>query len=85
MQNGDCHLELRRINNNWKLIRVTGRNRSSKHPGVEKVYIKTKKGTILRPPTSMGHRCGYIISSYLKKEAKKFALEAAKEISFDLE
>ncbi|MBY0037315.1 ATP-grasp domain-containing protein [Bacillus cereus] len=146
MQNGACHLELRRINNNWKLIeinprisggamnhmieiahginlvketiqlmlgnkpvlnkkhfkyvythyltvkssgkliRVTGRNRSSKHPGVEKVYIKPKKGTMLRPPTSMGHRCGYIIaSSYLKKEAKKFALKAAKEISFELE
>ncbi|MED0968600.1 ATP-grasp domain-containing protein [Bacillus paramycoides] len=146
MQNGACHLELRRTNEAWKLIeinprisggamnhmieiglginlvketiqlmlgnnpvlnkkhykyvytqyltvksagrliRVTGRNRSSKYPGVEKVYIKPKRGTMLRPPTSMGHRYGYIIaSSHLKKEAKKLALEAAKEISFELE
>ncbi|QWG90249.1 MULTISPECIES: ATP-grasp domain-containing protein [Bacillus cereus group] len=146
MKNGACHLELRRINNDWKLIeinprisggamndiieighginlvqetiqlmlgnkpllnkkhhkyvythyltvkskgkliRVTGKNRSSKYPGVEKVYIKPKKGTVLKPPTSMGHRCGYVLAaSYFKTEAKKIALKAAKEISFEIQ
>ncbi|MDM5438821.1 ATP-grasp domain-containing protein [Bacillus hominis] len=146
MKNGSCHLELRRINDVWKLIeinprisggamndiieighginlvqetiqlmlgnkpslnkkhykyvyahyltvkfkgkliRVTGKNRSSKYPGVEKVYIKPKKGTLLKPPTSMGHRCGYVLAaSHFKTEAKKIALEAAKEISFEIQ
>ncbi|PGY99587.1 biotin carboxylase [Bacillus cereus] len=146
MKNGACHLELRRINDVWKLIeinprisggamndiieighginlvqetiqlmlgnkpslnkkhhkyvyahyltvksigkliRVTGKNRSSRYPGVEKVYIKPKKGTFLKPPTSMGHRYGYVIAaSYFKTEAKKIALEAAKEISFEIQ
>ncbi|PEB51836.1 biotin carboxylase [Bacillus pseudomycoides] len=74
------------VKSKGKLIRVTGKNRSSKYPGVEKVYIKPKKGAILKPPTSMGHRCGYILaSSYFKTEAKKIALEAAKEVSFEIE
>ena len=30
-----------------KLIKVIGKKRSSKYPGVEKVYIKPKKGAIL--------------------------------------
>lgn len=69
-----------------KLIRVTGKNRSSRYPGVEKVYIKPKKGTFLKPPTSMGHRYGYVLAaSYFKTEAKKIALEAAKEISFEIQ
>ncbi|OOR16623.1 ATP-grasp domain-containing protein [Bacillus cereus] len=146
MKNGACHLELRRINDVWKLIeinprisggamndiieighginlvqetiqlmlgnkpslnkkhykyvyahyltvkfkgkliRVTGKNRSSRYPGVEKVYIKPKKGTFLKPPTSMGHRYGYVLAaSYFKTEAKKIALEAAKEISFEIQ
>ncbi|MED0876622.1 ATP-grasp domain-containing protein [Bacillus mobilis] len=146
MKNGACHIELRRINNDWKLIeinprisggamndmievghginlvqetiqlmlgnkpslnkkrhkyvythyltvkskgkliRVTGKNRSSKYPGVEKVYIKPKKGTVLKPPTSMGHRCGYVLAaSNFKTEAKKIALGAAKAISFEIQ
>ncbi|MDM5427771.1 ATP-grasp domain-containing protein [Bacillus mycoides] len=74
------------VKSKGKLIRVTGKNRSSKYPGVEKVYIKPKKGTILKPPTSMGHRCGYVLAAaYFKTEAKKIALEAAKEISFEIQ
>ncbi|MDR4914646.1 ATP-grasp domain-containing protein [Bacillus pseudomycoides] len=69
-----------------KLIRVTGKKRSSKYPGVEEVYIKPKKGSILKPPKSMGDRCGYVLAaSFSKQEAKRIALEAAKEISFDIE
>ncbi|PGO20092.1 biotin carboxylase [Bacillus cereus] len=74
------------VKSKGKLIRVTGKNRSSKYPGVEKVYIKPKKGTILKPPSSMGHRCGYVLAAAnFKTEAKKIALEAAKEISFEIQ
>jgi len=74
------------VKSTGKLIRVTGKNRSSKYPGVEKVFIKPKKGTILKPPTSMGHRCGYVLAAAdFKAEAKKIALEAAKEISFEIQ
>ncbi|MCU5409075.1 ATP-grasp domain-containing protein [Bacillus cereus] len=74
------------VKSKGKLLQVTGKNRSSKYPGVEKVYIKPKKGAILQPPISMGHRYGYVIAaSYLKTEAKRIALEAAKEISFQIE
>lgn len=74
------------VKSKGKLIQVTGKDRSSKYPGVEKVYIKPKKGTILKPPRSMGHRYGYVLAaSSIKTEAKKIALEAAKEISFQIE
>ncbi|ARC28170.1 MULTISPECIES: ATP-grasp domain-containing protein [Bacillus cereus group] len=74
------------VKSTGKLIRVTGKNRSSKYPGVEKVFIKPKKGTNLKPPTSMGHRCGYVLAAAdFKAEAKKIALEAAKEISFEIQ
>ncbi|MDK8210390.1 biotin carboxylase, partial [Bacillus subtilis] len=74
------------VHSKGKLIKVIGKERSSNYPGVEEVYIKPRKGAILRLPTSMGHRYGYILtSSHYKKEAKKMALEAAKEISFEIE
>ncbi|MGX5633233.1 ATP-grasp domain-containing protein [Bacillus thuringiensis] len=145
MTNGACHIEFRKIKNNWKLIeinprisggamnhmieighginlvqktiqlmlgqqpslvkkhykyvyahyltvhvkgeliRVTGKQRSSSYSHVEEVCIQPRKGNILRPPTSMGHRCGYILtSSYFKEEAKRIALKAAKEINFEI-
>ncbi|CRK81106.1 ATP-grasp domain-containing protein [Neobacillus massiliamazoniensis] len=69
-----------------KLIEVTGKNRSSQYPGVEEVYIKPRKGTILGPPLSMGDRCGYILaSSDVKEEAKRIAKEAASEVRFILD
>ncbi|PEL48398.1 ATP-grasp domain-containing protein [Bacillus toyonensis] len=74
------------VKSTGKLIRVTGKNRSSKYPGVEKVFIKPKKGTTLKPPTSMGHRCGYVLAAAdFKAKAKKIALEATKEISFEIQ
>ncbi|MFX3673826.1 MAG: ATP-grasp domain-containing protein [Paenisporosarcina sp.] len=68
------------------LIKVTGKNRCSKLPGIEEVYIKPKKGKLLHPPLSMGDRYGYVLSSSNnKEEAIKFAKVAAKEISFYIE
>ena len=146
MNNGSCHLELRLINNEWKLIeinprisggamnkiieigyginlveetikiflgqepnfekkhkkfvyaqyltshstgrliKVTGKNRCSRLPGVEEVFIKPKKGRILHPPLSMGDRYGYVLaSSENKDEAMSIVKEAAKEIRFYIE
>lgn len=74
------------INSKGKLIKVTGKKRCSRYPGVEKVYIKPRKGQILRPPLSMGDRYGYILaSSDDKDEAKRIAKEAVRELRFHLE
>lgn len=67
------------------LMKVTGRNRCSKYPGVEEVCIKPRKGQVLRPPLSMGDRYGYVIaSSDVKEEAISTAKKAANEICFHL-
>ncbi|NYF25050.1 ATP-grasp domain-containing protein [Sporosarcina sp. JAI121] len=68
------------------LIKVTGKNRCSRLPGIEEVFIKPKKGKILHPPLSMGDRYGYVLaSSDNKEEAMSIAKEAAKEIRFYIE
>lgn len=68
------------------LLKVTGKNRCSKFPGIEEVFIKPKKGKILHPPLSMGDRYGYVLaSSNSKDEAITFAKNAAKEIRFYIE
>ncbi|EIJ80615.1 hypothetical protein PB1_09652 [Bacillus methanolicus PB1] len=79
-----CHYKT--INSKGKLIKVTGKKRCSQYPGVEEVYIKPRKGMILRPPLSMGDRYAYVLaSSDVKEEAKRIAKEAAKEIHFHLD
>jgi len=146
MQNGPCHLELRQIKNEWKLIevnprisggamnllietayginvaketlkaalgiepnlkrkykrdsflqyiavpikgeliKITGQNRARNNPGIVHVHAKPKKGSILIPPVSMGHRYAYVIgtgrSAY---DAKKNAKAGASEIKFHLQ
>ncbi|MET3659064.1 ATP-grasp domain-containing protein [Sporosarcina psychrophila] len=68
------------------LIKVTGKNRCSRLPGIEEVFIKPKKGKILHPPLSMGDRYGYVLAcSDNKEEAIRIAKEAAKEIRFYIE
>ncbi|MFK2824591.1 ATP-grasp domain-containing protein [Bacillus sp. B190/17] len=74
------------VDTQGELVKVTGRNRCSRIPGVEEVFIKPKKGKLLRPPLSMGDRYGYVIaSSNIKEEAIKIAKNAAMEIKFHLE
>lgn len=69
-----------------KLVKVTGKNQISQYPGVEEVYIKPRKGQIVRPPISMGDRVGYILaSSDVKKEAKYIAKNAVSDLRFYLE
>ncbi|MBS4215103.1 MULTISPECIES: ATP-grasp domain-containing protein [Neobacillus] len=73
------------VDSRGKLIKVTGKNRISQYPGVEEVHIKPQQGQIVRPPLSMGDRCGYILaSSDVKEEAKRIARNAASEIRFYL-
>jgi biotin carboxylase len=74
------------VNQTGTLKKVTGRNRCSKYPGVEEVFIKPRKGKVLHSPRSMGDRYGYVIaSSNTKEDARRKAIEAAKEIRFYLQ
>ncbi|QIZ08680.1 ATP-grasp domain-containing protein [Priestia megaterium] len=74
------------VDSKGKLMKVTGKERVSQYPGVEEVYIKPRQGQIVRPPLSMGDRCGYILaSSENKSEAKRIAMGAASEVRFYLD
>ena len=74
------------INEKGILTKVTGKNKAKKLPGILEVYIKPKKGTLLVPPLSMGHRYAYVIATGTSmEEAKVRAKNAADEITFHLE
>jgi biotin carboxylase len=67
------------------LERVTGKTAAQNSPGVERVYVKPRKGTLLHPPTSMGHRYAYVIASGdTAEEAMMNAKSAAGRIRFHL-
>ena len=145
MTNGPCHLEIRYVNNEWKLIeanprvsggainsfvetaygislvgetlkfalglkpnfeykykketflqyvivrkkgvlaKVTGRTRALNCEGVEHVYIRPKKGSIIVPATSMAHRYAYVIATgQTADEAEERAKYGASQIKFHL-
>ncbi|WP_186321495.1 ATP-grasp domain-containing protein [Bacillus sp. FJAT-22090] len=74
------------VSKKGRLIKVTGKGRAANAPGVVEVYVKPKKGTLLIPPLSMGHRYAYIIATGDNLgEAKSNANIAAKEIKFLLD
>ncbi|WP_193767060.1 ATP-grasp domain-containing protein [Lysinibacillus parviboronicapiens] len=65
------------------LERVIGKTRATNATNVVEVYVKPKKGTILTPPLSMGHRYAYVIAEGATlAEAQNNATTAAKEIKF---
>lgn len=65
------------------LQRVTGKARARSSPGIFDVYVKPKKGALLIPPLSMGHRYAYIIGQATnEREAVKLAENAARELKF---
>ena len=67
------------------LAKVTGKQKARQSPGVEHVYIKPRKGQVLVPPTSMGHRYAYVIATgAAAKEARSNAKAAAANIVFHL-
>jgi hypothetical protein len=74
------------VDSKGKLMKVTGKELCLQYPGVEEVYIKPRQGQIVRPPLSMGDRCGYILASSDNKiEAKRIAMRAASNIRFYLD
>jgi biotin carboxylase len=67
------------------LLKATGKALAQNSPGVEQVYIKPRKGQILVPPRSMGHRYAYVIATGASAaEAEKNAKSGAREIKFHL-
>lgn len=65
------------------LEKVTGRQRASQCPGVQEVFLRPRKGTLLIPPLSMGHRYAYVIATGdSEASARKHAKFAASQIKF---
>ena len=67
------------------LEKVTGRNAALNSPGVERVYVKPRKGAVLSPPLSMGYRYAYVIATGESGDAAEDnAKNAASKIKFHL-
>jgi len=67
------------------LRKVTGKTMAQNSPGVVQVYVKPKKGSILMPPVSMGHRYAYVIGTGdCADEARMNAKTGASKIKFHL-
>ncbi|MCM3390582.1 ATP-grasp domain-containing protein [Ureibacillus chungkukjangi] len=67
------------------LKKVTGKKAALQIPGIVEVYIKPRKGTLLTPPLSMGHRYAYVIAiGDTMEEAERIAKDAANKIRFHL-
>jgi len=67
------------------LLKVTGKQVAQNSPGVVQVYVKPKKGSVLLPPISMGHRYAYVIGTgTTADEARMHAKTAASKIRFHL-
>lgn len=65
------------------LEKITGRKKASDCPGVQEVFLRPRKGTLLIPPLSMGHRYAYVIATGESEEtARKNAKFAASQIKF---
>lgn len=67
------------------VTKVTGKKRASRCPGVVDVYVKTRKGSRVSPPISMGGRYAYVIAvANSKEKAYEYATSAVKHIEFHL-
>ncbi|MCL2587952.1 MAG: ATP-grasp domain-containing protein [Oscillospiraceae bacterium] len=67
------------------LLKVTGKNMAQSSPGIVQVYVKPKKGSVLMPPVSMGHRYAYVIGTGgSADEARTNAKAGASKIKFHL-
>ncbi|MCL2563765.1 MAG: ATP-grasp domain-containing protein [Oscillospiraceae bacterium] len=67
------------------LHKVTGKNMAQHSSGVQHVYVRPKKGSVLVPPASMGHRYAYVIAiGASAAQAKKNAKAGAAKIKFHL-
>ncbi|MGF3105454.1 ATP-grasp domain-containing protein [Rossellomorea sp. DUT-2] len=74
------------VNKTGKLLKVIGKNKAEEQEGIIEVYIKPRIGKTLRPPTSMGHRYGYVMArGESVQESERRAKDASKDIQFYLE
>lgn len=74
------------IGSTGRLLKVAGTNHAINEIGVKEVYIKPSIGDMLTPPTTMGHRYGYVMATgETSEEARENALRAARHIKFYLE
>jgi len=70
-------------NKEGRLLKVTGRNKARNCEGVRHVFIKPKRGQLIFPPRSMGHRYAYVIAiGSTANEAMFNAKRAADHIQF---
>lgn len=68
-----------------KLERVVGRDKALHCEGVQAVYIKPKKDSIIMPPISMAYRYAYVIATgQTADEARENAKHGAAQIEFHL-
>jgi biotin carboxylase len=73
------------VNEIGELLEITGIEQSKEEAGIVEVVINAKKGQILSPPLSMGHRYAYVIAKGKTiAEARKMALKASEYIQFHL-
>jgi biotin carboxylase len=74
------------LNRTGILRSITGKSSVLASSGVEYVFIKPKRGTLLTPPNSLGGRYAYVIATGKnKREARENAKSAAGKIIFHLE
>jgi biotin carboxylase len=65
------------------LEKITGRKKAFDSPGVQEVFLRPRKGTLLIPPLSMGHRYAYVIATGDSEESARInAKFAASQIKF---
>ncbi|MGE6754192.1 ATP-grasp domain-containing protein [Rossellomorea sp. NPDC071047] len=65
------------------LEKVTGKSKALESKGVVEVYVKPRKGSVITPPLSMGHRYAYVTAvGNTAIEAEANAKKAAAEIQF---
>lgn len=69
------------------LLRVRGKHRAKRLPGVEEVFVSRRRGQRVYRTRSMGHRYAYIIAAddHSLQNAEDAAFRAAQEIEFVLE
>lgn len=79
----EVYLQYVTVDEGGVLDKVTGKTAAQNSPGVERVYVKPRKGAVLSPPVSMGHRYAYVIASGdTAGEAETNAKTAAGRIKF---
>ncbi|MCA1057191.1 ATP-grasp domain-containing protein [Rossellomorea aquimaris] len=74
------------VNKMGSLLRVTGVDEAEVQEGIIDVHVKPNIGKILRPPTSMAHRYGYVMAvGKSVQESEIRAKNAANLIKFYIE